>query len=129
MGMVDGPNLYAYVGGQPARYVDRMGLFIPQTWPPDSPEFQGCQAYAIAEQATGATTSIRHCVYVCELKRCHGTIGGWVGTWINLMVEYWWPSEDDWWDDINAGNDGALINVSKCDDEDKCTNECRGMGW
>jgi len=88
------------------------------------------RAWHIAEAATGATDSIRHCVAVCELKRCYGRLGGWIGTYAN----YWFDvlsQSGDFMEDFDSGNDGALIPQPSCeeDNDDYCTDKCRKKGW
>ncbi|MBI2425912.1 MAG: RHS repeat-associated core domain-containing protein [Candidatus Hydrogenedentes bacterium] len=134
LGMVDGANMYGYVNARVSVNKDLLGLSIRDTYPGPGPYGEDCllKAYHIADHATGATSSIRHCVAVCEAKRCLGSIGGILAAYIaNRVFEALGPSSEDSDMDIVAGDDAVNISAPKCDEDndDYCTEKCRERGW
>jgi hypothetical protein len=137
--MVDGPNVYAYVGDNPIIHNDKQGLRL--TWPghPADPRlehwgqeypYSSCfsHAYDIAEKAKGWTTSIRHCVAICEANRCLHELGGLLAQLLNIYMESQSPSTDSS-EDVAAGKDALNITVPDCADDNYCTTQCQSRGW
>ncbi|MBI1319877.1 MAG: hypothetical protein GC168_13185 [Candidatus Hydrogenedens sp.] len=140
LGMVDGPNVYGYVRGNPIRRVDPLGLSIRDMFPPNSPNtspgpgwtfpfgppmgdvLSSCILNAVNRARAGVliTHSTQHCLAVCELKKCG--VPGWIGTIVNAFQEI--PPSDDWLDDWKAGYDGSKT----CPEKD-CGSQCRKLGY
>jgi len=72
----------------------------------------------------GHTQSISHCVFSCEMKKCHGFLGGWLAEFIMLIVELDEPSSDAL-NDLVAGN----VGHRKCSTKLSCLAQCRSMGF
>ncbi len=140
LGMVDGPNEYGYVGGRPVRWRDPHGLYLYPNGPfvdfkphPNGAPGESClsKAYDIAWNSRGRTGSMRHCVAICEARRCLGTAGAYSAQTLNWVLEklYGGTDKEDSQRDIEAGADALNIPVSGCEDDGYCTSACLRRGW
>ena len=93
-GVIDGPNVLAYVGGNPINQIDIKGLsilpihflrFLPSAL---LTAFVICGLHSYNEADSGKEQGhfVQHCVFGCKLARCFGDRRGWISYAINW---YW----------------------------------------
>ena len=107
LGMVDGPNMYAYVKGNPVRYVDPQGLKSKDC---------GCKEAAkrIYKEVVrnwpnpDRDNHMRHCVGICRLTKEKGTFCAMrAGTWNEIR-----PGGDFEWRDLISNRIGRKCGRS-----------------
>ncbi len=130
LGMVDGPNVYAYVGGNPANAADPLGAWLIN--PNGDPSTQiGCaiqklwQAYREMKRANwiGADKYF-HCKGNCEAAKCGDAGAGMAAviSWLREIYGRWWKGDPvyDMLADMEANSWG-----SECPDDMDCGDRCR----
>ncbi|MGI6139490.1 MAG: RHS repeat-associated core domain-containing protein, partial [Candidatus Hydrogenedentes bacterium] len=92
-GVIDGPNVLAYVGGNPINQIDIKGLsilpihffrFLPSALL-TAFVICGLHSYIVADSGPQGKY-VQHCVFGCKLARCFGDRRGWISYAINW---YW----------------------------------------
>ena len=139
-GMIDGPNMYGYVKGNPIMHHDPLGLWIPQAWdalPTGGKESCLCAGRRIgndvAERYPGGYRDkqdhMRHCVWTCELRRETNLLCAWiVGTGYEMMPPQLGGSVDNDPFDYRSNRigrrcGGTALNCDAC-----CAHEARKRG-
>ena len=128
LGMVDGPNVYEYVGGNPLGAFDPMGLITAWFAPRSHP---GCSYENVIGYARRANTGNReHCMAGCRAQQlCGSTAGSNIGWLIEIAQGHllfpWWGVDE--FRGVSAANDGARLGKGKCVDCEKACND--RFGW
>ena len=142
LGMVDGPNMYAYVGGRAIRRADSLGLRLygggpygklPDLNVPDDNHGTGilCALNAfrhnymdMREANTIGGDKYFHCKANCEAKQCGGA-GGPIAVIIDILRELTDLPFDGWDASVSdMGANGTGLSSNGCSD---CKSTCGGL--
>ena len=128
LGMVDGPNLYGYVGDSPIHRLDVGG----GSWLTDLP--LGCYASALVaiHRYGGSSDDYLHCMVSCVLTRdcLFGSFEAFMSGTVKEILDILFYGTRDSADDLRADIVGISIGRSgrKCDSDHKdCSSRCNDV--
>ena len=126
-GMVDGPNMYGYVGGNPVKYKDYLGLHKPIP-PICVGSILNDYRKQMMDDNTIGNDKYFHCLGHCEAKKQCGN---------NAVADFWlWTYEiirEDLWGRLKgdprqdaADDRKANYHGKTCPKDEDCKNRCKG---